>query len=471
MPRQYRPRTAHRHPARQTRAATAVMEAMEGRTLLSTYYVTNTNNSGAGSLRQAIVDANKHSGADVIAFKIGSGAKTISPTSALPSVTGPTVIDATTQPGFAGKPLIELSGAKAGGAEGLKLTGGSSTVKGLIINRFANSGIMIYGKGGNKITGNFIGTDRAGSLAAGNKAHGVFVQAPDNVIGGTTSKDRNIISGNGKAGVYFYSSSAKNNKVQGNYVGTDVTGNKAVKNLNGVQMSGAPYNTVGGTVSGARNVLSGNTHDGVLINSTGAKYNNVQGNYIGTNAAGTARLGNGWYGVEISQSYNVVGGTTAAHRNVISANGYAGVVMYLSSGTNNRVEGNYIGTDYTGRKDLGNKGAGVDITNGAKHNTVGGTTSAHRNIISGNDLSGVGIYNSSSYNKVLGNYIGLCCQGYALPNTKNGVVINNGSSNNTVKSNRIAYTTYKAVQISSGSTSQAGSNTLYAKVTTGLRLV
>ena len=460
-----------RNRARSVSAARPIVEAVEGRTLLSTYLVTNTNNAGSGSLRQAITDANNHTGADVIQFKIGSGAKTISPTSQLPTVNGPTVIDGSTQPGFAGKPLIEINGASAGGAEGLKLTGGSSTVKSLVINRFSNSGIMIMGKGGNKIVGCYIGTDKTGATALANKAHGIFVQSDNNTIGGTTAAERNILSGNIKAGVFLYSAAAHHNKVLGNYAGTDVTGTKAIKNLNGVHVNGGKYNTIGGTTAGSRNVLSGNIHDGALINSTGANYNTVLGNYIGTNAAGTAKLGNGWYGVEISQANNVVGGTVTGARNVISANGYAGVVMYLTTGVNNRVEGNFIGTDYTGTKDLGNVGCGVDITNGAKNNIVGGSTAAARNVISGNDLSGVGIYNSSSYNSVLGNYIGLCCYGKALPNAKNGVLINNGSSNNTVKNNRIAYTTYKAVQISSGSTTQAGTNTTYAKVLAGMPLV
>src|SRR4051812_12462162 len=106
---------------RRTAAATSavLMEAVEGRTLLSTYTVTNTNDTGTGSFRQAIIDANKHLGTDTINFKIGSGLKTISPKSGLPAINQPTIIDASTQGGYAGKPLIELSGASAGTCEGL----------------------------------------------------------------------------------------------------------------------------------------------------------------------------------------------------------------------------------------------------------------------------------------------------------------------------------------------------------------
>src|SRR3954467_12011176 len=95
-------------------ASRPMMEAVENRTLLSTYIVTNANDSGAGSLRQAILDANKTSSADIIKFAIGSGAKTISPKSKLPGISQPLLIDGSTQPNFTGKPLIEISGSNAG---------------------------------------------------------------------------------------------------------------------------------------------------------------------------------------------------------------------------------------------------------------------------------------------------------------------------------------------------------------------
>src|SRR5437773_5112186 len=131
------------------------MESVESRVLLSTFAVTNTSDSGAGSLRQAILDANKTTAADTIKFAIGSGAKTIAPRSRLPGIEQPTVLDATTQPGFSGKPLIELNGSNAGTVDGLKLVGTGITVRGLIVNRFGGSGIFIYNKGGNKIAGNW----------------------------------------------------------------------------------------------------------------------------------------------------------------------------------------------------------------------------------------------------------------------------------------------------------------------------
>jgi len=175
--------------------------------------------------------------------------------------------------------------------------------------------------------------------------------------------------------------------------------------------------------------------------------------------------------VEISQNNNVVGGTTTSARNVISGNGMDGVVFYLTSGVNNRCEGNFIGTDYTGTRDLGNKGAGVCATNGAHNNMIGGSTSASRNIIAGNDLCGVGIYNGANANSVKNNYIGLSCSGVTLTNTKQGVFIL-GSSNTVVQSNRIALAgTYLGVQTMNGSGTSQSSNSLYANVAAGLKVV
>src|SRR5439155_8691332 len=247
-----------------SRLSSVFMEPVESRVLLSTYAVTTTADSGAGSLRQAILDANKTIAEDTIKFAIGSGAKTISPKTALPAIAQPTLLDATTQPGFAGKPLIELSGASAGGAEGIKLTGTGITVKGLVINRFAGSGIFIYGKGGNRITGNWIGVDKTGSAAAPNGSSGVFVQSPHNIIGGTSAADRNVISGNANAGVFFYLAAGSDNQILGNYIGTDATRGKPLANHNGVQINGAAREIIGGTAPGSRNVISANQRDSVL---------------------------------------------------------------------------------------------------------------------------------------------------------------------------------------------------------------
>src|SRR4051794_12105091 len=164
-----------------------VIEGMEERVLFATFLVTTTADSGGGSLRDAMNKANSSSGADVIQFKIGTGAKTISPSSGLPHLTGPTTIDGSTQPGYAGKPIIEIRGDRAGGAYGIVMVGGSSTLKGLVVNRFGNVGIMAMSKGGDTIKGCYVGTDITGSFAAGNSGKGIILQSSGNTVGGTAA--------------------------------------------------------------------------------------------------------------------------------------------------------------------------------------------------------------------------------------------------------------------------------------------
>jgi hypothetical protein len=198
-----RPRRAHtkrstRQPFRPR------VETLEDRLAPATFTVLNTNDSGADSLRQAILAANAAPGADSIQFNIGGGGvQTIAPLSALPAITGAVTIDGASQPGYAGSPLIELNGAGAGSANGLLITAGNSTVRGLVINRFSGSGIALQTNGGNAIEGNYIGTDVTGSLKLSNALHGISVTngASLNRIGTNgddvaDAAERNVISGN-----------------------------------------------------------------------------------------------------------------------------------------------------------------------------------------------------------------------------------------------------------------------------------
>lgn len=182
------------------------------------FTVTNTNDSGPGSLRQAMLNAEATAGHNVIRFDIpGSGPHTISSLSALPFINDPVTIDGTSQPGFSGKPIIELNGSMAGdGTNGLHITAGNCTVQGLVINRFSWSGILLAINGGNVIKGNYIGTNVTGTAALGNGDIGINVEASsNNTIGGTKPAERNVVSGN-QTGIRILGQGATGNKVLGN---------------------------------------------------------------------------------------------------------------------------------------------------------------------------------------------------------------------------------------------------------------
>ena len=259
--------------------------AFHGFAQASTFTVTNTNDTGPGSLRQSILDANSNAGLDVIDFSIpGAGPHNIQPTSALPTITDPVVIDGYTQPGASANTngpglglntvlKIELDGTNAGAPPaGLNIIAGGSTVRGLVINRFAGHGLQIHGIGaaGNQVHGNFIGTDVTGTAPLGNTGDGVFMAggARLNVIGGDVPAARNLISGNGGNGVHIAGNEldTRENIVQGNLIGTDITGATSLANQgNGVILGTVADNLIGGSAPGARNIIAGNNQNGINI--------------------------------------------------------------------------------------------------------------------------------------------------------------------------------------------------------------
>ena len=322
-----------------------------------------------GSLRQFIRNANATVGTQAADFSIGAAGSSasIALASQLDAIVDTVVLDAWTQgaPGYSGIPLIELNGASAGaGASGLTLAAGSSgsTIKGFASNRFNFFGILIDGSSNNVIVGNFLGTNAAGTAALGNNT-GIRLgtNAPNsttnNTIGGTTAAERNIISGNTVDGVQFKGAGVQNNIVQGNYIGLDVTGTADLGNASqGVAiLLGASNNTIGGTAAGARNVISGNNGEGVRLIDAGTSGNVVVGNLIGTNAAGTAGIGNSAQGVAIlsGAASNTIGGTTAGAGNTIAYNTLDGVAVTSTTSSGNGILGNAI---------FSNTGLGIDLS-------------------------------------------------------------------------------------------------------------
>jgi titin len=427
---------------------------MEHSLLAATFIVANTSDSGSGSLRQAITDANAGSGTNTIIFQIpGTGPFTLNPSSAYPAITpNPVVIDGTTQPGYAGKPLIQINGSNLGAsADGLELFAGNSLVSGLAIFSCNRDGIRIQGGGTNVIQGNYLGTDATGTNRLGNSEGGVYIyRSSGNLIGGTNAAARNVISGN-TGGIYIDDGSLPSlgtgNVVQGNFIGVTAAGTKALGNANnGVYVFTAPGNIIGGTLPGAGNLISGNGISGIYISGAGASGNLVQGNFIGTDVTGTSAISNRLDGVTINgAARNTVGGTNAGAQNVISGNMDRGVLILNSGANNNVVQGNFIGTDVTGKQALGNQTNGVAIS-GATGNLVGGTVPSARNLISGNQGSGVLlIQTGAANNSVQGNFIGVDVTGTnALANSFSGVTVQD------VAGNTIGGTTAAARNIISG---------------------
>ncbi len=394
------------------------------------------------SLRGAINAANGNAGADIINFTIpGTGPHTISPGSNLPDITEPLVIDGYTEPGSSGNTngpsqgsnavlKIELNGAGAIGY-GLRIIAGSTTIRGLAINRFS-TGIVSFTNGSNVIEGNFIGTDITGALDRGNVMDGVLLFTGGNTIGGTAALARNVISGtdNGSGVTAAGSVNGGNNVIQGNLIGLNAAGSAVIANTSsGVYIQDNSGNIVGGTTAAERNVLSGNglglsPGAGVDIGGTN---NTVRGNYIGTDVGGTVDLGNVRRGILINGGAgNTVGGTAAGAGNVISGNDAEGISI-ASGATGNVVHGNLIGTNATGTAALGNTGFGVQIS-ASSNNTVGGTAAGTRNVIAGNG-TGLAI-GSGSGNAVEGNYIGTDITGTVdLGNAGEGVQIHNSANN------------------------------------------
>ena len=346
-------------------------------------------------VRQAILDANANAnlGAlDTIAFNIpGAGPHTITLASSLPAITDPVIIDGTTEPDFAGTPIVEINGNNV--ADGLSLNGGASTVRGLVLNRFVGAGIVLNGAA-NVIEGNYIGIDPGGTQARSNTFAGIVMNSANNRIGGTTTAARNVVSGSTLGSGITVMGVVAGNTIQGNYIGLNAGGTAAIPNqLDGIRLTDATNTQIGGTAAGAGNVISGNGLSGIrfIQTSTG---NHVEGNRIGLNASGSAVVANGQDGVTIVDgSTNVIGGTAAAARNFISGNTGNGVWISQTA-TANTIQNNTIGQQTPG----GNTANGVLITNGANGNTIDG------NQIWFNGQDGVAIV-SGTGNRLVGNSI------------------------------------------------------------------
>ena len=321
----------------------------------ATYTVTTTADSGVGSLRQAVADANGNPGTDTIAFDIpGSGVQTITLASAL-TVTDSVLVDGYTQPGsspntdpIASNAVILVAIQGDGNNLGFDVTGGALEIHGVALNNFTTA-LFLTGAGGDFIGGCFIGPLPSGAAVSGSGTGILVGGAAADSIGDGTPANRNVISGN----VYglMIDSAAGTTMVLGNLIGTDATGTKALRNPLGSAadgIDGTKAVQIGGLAAGQGNVISGNGGSGIYFVGGPAT---VVGNIIGLDASGLLPLGNGQDGVYVN------GDSPVIEANTISSNGGHGIE--LGDSAHALVAANFIGLNVNGGGELGNGGAGV----------------------------------------------------------------------------------------------------------------
>lgn len=417
----------------------------------ATFTVTSTADSGSGTLREAIGDANASAGLDTIEFSpSGSAPWQIFLDSPLPTITEAVEIDATTVPGYSGDPLVQLSGTSISNAPGLHLATSNSTVRGLSLINFPGPAIYIEGGAEHFIEENWIGITPAGE-SAGNDA-GILVTDANSVFIG--SGGRNVIARNAGPGIELEGGIGAEQNVgqhviENNYLGIRPDGSAfgSSSGGSGVLIRGSAENVIGSEGNG--NVISGYGMDqsqssptaGIRIIGEGATDNSIVGNMIGVDPSGSQAIGNG-VGVLIGlggldyQSDNLIGvdGTDPATRNVISGNALAGIVLRGLVGEN-VIQGNHIGVGADGTTAIPN-GYGILFQElgspplwWPQDTTIGGPFEADRNVISGNRHSGV-VAEYVSDASIVGNHIGVSADGQAaVGNGHNGVWLRAGGDN------------------------------------------
>jgi CSLREA domain-containing protein len=315
--------------------------------------------------------------------------------------------------------------------------GGTSASSRNIISGNNQDGVLIRETGATPITnannivqGNYIGTNAAGTAALGNGVNGIFIDgARFTDIGGEVATARNLISGNGSNGIVIAGTSAQENTIQGNYIGTNATGMTVIPNAaNGIFIDNATNTNIGGFLAAARNIISGNLQNGVVITGATGTSNDVINAYIGVDVTGLKPLGNGGDGVLIEDTdTHQIGAVDSRGRNVISANNRG---IRVVNSNNIFLYGNFIGVDKNGAKAIGNQ-VGIEL-NSSSNNTIMGDSigGGIPNIIGGNVDEGILITGAASTNNtVQGTLIGLTLSGSFVSNAV-GILIEDASNNN-----------------------------------------
>ena len=339
----------------------------------ATFTVTNTNDSGAGSLRAAIDAANSAVGTDTIAFNIaGGGPHTIAPTTQLPLINDPLLLDGYTQAGSSANTVnqgalnavlkIVISGVNIPGTYGLYLTStaGGSTIRGVVVNGGFDYGIESFFSDGNTVRGCFVGVDAAGTTKSPN-VRGVDAQFSDDfTLGGPAPADRNLVSGQTQTNVQIISSA--DSTVEGNLIGVDVSGTVALSPT--VDSLFVATNTQGAVIRG--NVVGGATVGMNLGNVADAITGmTVQGNWVGTDVTENHDIGNLFAGIFIQGRGITIGGVGPGEGNTIAFNDGAGVLVSYAFAfiTSNTIRGNSIYSNGEGTIPQGNSTLGIDLGN------------------------------------------------------------------------------------------------------------
>ena len=322
-------------------------------------------------------------------------------------------------------------------------------MNGLVLNGFVTYGIQLLTAGTNIVTGCIVGLDPTGTVKVGaDMLRGIWVNdSPGNTIGGTTKGAGNVVSGNAN-GIAIENAGSTGNLVQGNVIGLGTDGSIIANSKAGVRIAlGATATRVGLTSPTGRNVISGNAI-GISLRDAESQSNQVQGNYIGTDATGTEARPNGT-GILISEANrNTIGGTSSSAGNVVSGNTGVGIDVQGVTDGGNKIFGNLVGTTAAGTAPLPNA-SGIRLLNCTVANHVG--TAGGGNVVSGNTGNGVNI-NQSNNQFVQGNVIGTSRDGStAIPNGLNGVqVAGNDTTIGGGVSNLIASNTQSGVLVRSG---------------------
>ena len=379
--------------------------------------------SGDGTLRGEIIASNATTTANEIDFQLPGGVQTIDLKGPLPVITDQLFINGTTATGFATSPLIEITGTGTSGnvsGPAFTVAAANSELRDLVINNFVGDGVDLNG-GHDTVDGCYIGVDPTGTLAEPNTNDGISVASSLNTIG-SIATNPNVISANGQNNIQISGIVAASNTLLNNYVGTNAAGTAALfagsVPATGISISTA-NNTIGGVIGGSTgnfslavgNLISGN-QDGIDF-FNGANLNVVQGNFIGTDVTGKVALPNKGYGLYLtSAANNTIGGLIGAVTNVIAANGTSGskdgIRVQAAGSIGNLIEGNYIGVGADGTTALGNAGWGVNI-NSASLNIVGdvnfgGGPTGLGNLIENNTTGGV-VVNTGSNDGIVSNDI------------------------------------------------------------------